>query len=41
VIHLVAEYGNLKNLEILLGKDVEIDAFNKEKESALVIKIIF
>jgi hypothetical protein len=39
VIHLVARYGNLKNLEILLGKEIELDVLNKDKESALV-KII-
>jgi len=39
VIHYVAKQGNLKSLEILLGKDVDLDVLNKDKESALVIKL--
>ena len=36
VIHYLAKYSNFSCLEIFLGKDIDLDVINKNKESALV-----
>ncbi len=41
MIHYLAKYGNFKSLEIFLGKDIDFDVVNKNKETALVNKNIF
>ena len=33
---MISKHGNLKFLEIILGKDVDLDAVNLNKESSLV-----
>lgn len=36
MIHMIAKTGNMKFLEIILGKNVDLEFMNKQKESALV-----
>ena len=35
----MAKYANFKSMEIFLGKDIDLDVLNKNKETALVKKI--